>query len=92
MKLILLILLATAYAHEGSNTIKIKHDMEFFFEPHNMTHFTFGAEVPHNQYLSIGLRNSMFNVDMILWQANGRNSKGVDLWSRGHFEPDIDTH
>lgn len=34
----------------------------------------------------------MFNTDMILWQANGKNSKGVDLWSRGHFSPDIDSH
>ena len=93
MKLnILLILFAIGYAHEGDSTIKIKHDMEFFFGIENDTHFFFGGEVPQNQYLSIGLRNSMFNTDMILWQANGKNSKGVDLWSRGHLTPDIDDH
>ena len=32
----------------------------------------------------------MFNTDMILWQANGKNSKGVDMWSEGHYAPDID--
>ena len=68
MKLnILLILFAIGYAHEGDSTIKIKHDMEFFFGIENDTHFFFGGEVPQNQYLSIGLRNSMFNTDMILW-------------------------
>ena len=92
MKLILLTLLAIAYAHEGDSIIKIKHNMEFGFGIVNSTHFYFSGEVPNNQYLSIGLRNSMFNTDMILWQANGKNSKGVDLWSRGHFSPEIDDH
>lgn len=48
MKIILLILIASAYAHEGGSMIRIKHDIEFGFGIENATHFFFVAEVPNN--------------------------------------------
>lgn len=91
-KLLLLFLASTVYGHDAERIIRIKHDCEFSFDLVNHTHFIFRASVPQNEYLSIGLSKNMFSSDMIIWQANGQNSKAVDLWSRGHFDPSIDEH
>ena len=32
----------------------------------------------------------MTNCDMVMWQANWKDSKTVDMWSRGRYTPDID--
>ena len=37
------------------------------------------------------LSENMFDTDMIIWQANGSQSTALDLWSRGHLTPQIDT-
>ena len=50
-----------------------------------MVHFT--ATVPDNNYFSIGFGPTMYNTDMILWQASGATSKVTDLWSTKHATP-----
>ena len=48
--------------------------------------------VKANSYFSIGYAPTMFNTDMVMWQANGANSKVTDLWSTGHSAPATDSN
>ena len=48
--------------------------------------------VPANNYFAIGYGLTMFNTDMIAWQANGTNSTAVELYSTGEVAPTIDAH
>jgi hypothetical protein len=41
----------------------------------------FNVTVPNNNYFSVGFGKTMTNCDMVMWQANGEQSKTVDLWS-----------
>jgi len=47
--------------------------------------------VPNNHYFSVGFGKTMTNCDMVIWQANGLQSRAVDLYSKGRFTPDTDT-
>ena len=57
----------------------------------NTTHARFNVIVKSNQYFSLGFGKTMTNCDMVVWQANGANSKVVDLWSTGHPTPSTDS-
>jgi hypothetical protein len=39
----------------------------------NSTHFRFIAQIPLNNYFSVGFGSNMRDVDMILWQAYSSN-------------------
>eukprot|EP00347_Sterkiella_histriomuscorum_P007376 403349177 len=56
-----------------------------------MTTARFQATVPNNQYFSIGFGKTMTNCDMVLWQAQQASSKVQDMYSRGRYQPDIDS-
>ena len=58
----------------------------------NTTHARFYVIVKYNQYFSIGFAPTMTNCDMVVWQANGANSKCVDLYSTGHPTPSTDAN
>jgi hypothetical protein len=51
----------------------------------------FNVSVPLNQYLSIGFGADMSNVDMVVWQAYGANSRCIDLYSRQKTTPSTDS-
>jgi hypothetical protein len=50
----------------------------------------FQVVVPNGQYFSIGFGKTMTNCDMVIWEANGMNSKALDLWSTGRSVPMTD--
>jgi len=51
----------------------------------------FIVSVKANQWFSIGYAPTMYNTDMVLWQAKGAYSSVTDLWSTGHVKPTTDT-
>lgn len=57
----------------------------------NSTHARFQVTMPQGHYFSIGFGPTMTNCDMVIWQANGKDSRVQDLWSVGRDTPRIDT-
>ena len=49
------------------------------------------ADVPANNYFSLGFGETMYNTDMILWQNFQTSTKTTDLWSTSHDRPVSDT-
>lgn len=51
----------------------------------------FDVTVKANSYFAIGYGPSMFDTDMVMWTADGSNSKTTDLWSTSHARPSTDS-
>ena len=66
-----------------------KYDFNIWMKDNN--NIRMNVTVPNNHYFSVGFGKTMTNCDMVLWQANGLQSKTVDLWSKGRFTPDTDS-
>jgi hypothetical protein len=52
----------------------------------NAQKVVFEANVPNDNWLSIGFGESMYSTDMVGYIASG-DGKTLDTWSTGHFEP-----
>ena len=50
----------------------------------------FTVVIPFNNYFAIGYGLTMFNTDMVIWEANGANSTALDLYSTGEVAPTVD--
>ena len=48
------------------------------------------VSMPDKMWFSIGFGTSMKNTDMIVWHADGDESRVVDYWSTQKFTPEID--
>ena len=46
--------------------------------------------MPNNNYFAIGYGVNMAGTDMVIWEANGKSSKALDLYSYGHSKPPVD--
>jgi len=64
----------------------VTSNLQYSWDPEtSLVHFT--ITVPNNNYFSIGFGPTMYNTDMILWQATGETSEVTDLWSTSHAKP-----
>lgn len=48
------------------------------------------ATLIEGTWFGVGFGNSMIDTDMIVWQANGKDSKAIDLWSDTYAQPQED--
>ena len=48
------------------------------------------VSMPDKMWFSIGFGTSMKNTDMIVWHADGDESRVIDYWSTQKFTPEID--
>lgn len=56
----------------------------------NDTHFLIDVILPHNSYLGLGFGNSMFDSDMVIFQARLKDVAVTDTWSSGYEVPEND--
>ena len=65
------------------------YDLSIWLPTPNSVRFL--VVVPANNYFSIAYGTTMFGTDMVIWEANGPNSKALDLYSYGWETPIIDS-
>lgn len=53
-------------------------------------HVRFTVLVQDGTYTAFGWGPTMTNTDMVVWQANGKKSTVLDLYSTGHNPPSVD--